>query len=237
VPAIVALSLLGATRTCDLHKPVYGLTADSTFTQGCFPPLLCPVAIGPDVGGTFRLIEVPQPELAPFQVYRVVDVYWLARYGGKDVPITGSGPYQIEGEFALQHRLQLDLRVGDEDVQSFDSGLVVADGAPFPAIDIRISIHGETFFDTVIDVRSIPFPPPPPDPTPCGPELLCDAETEICVRTTPIGPAVVHRCEPVPAGCEEDRTCGCADALCEAPFLYCTEPAVNTLECECLQCQ
>ena len=65
IPALVAISLLGATRTCDMQ--VYGLTADSTFSEGCYPPLLCPVLIGPDLGGTFRLREVSRSARSPFR--------------------------------------------------------------------------------------------------------------------------------------------------------------------------
>jgi hypothetical protein len=46
--------------------------------------------------------------------------------------------------------------VGDEEAE-FDSGLVGA-SSEFPDIDVRISIHGEQLFDTVIDVRAVPFP-------------------------------------------------------------------------------
>jgi hypothetical protein len=49
------------------------------------------------------------------------------------------------------------LRVGDQELEDFDSGLV-GGGSEFPAIDIRISINGEQFTQTMIDVRAIRFP-------------------------------------------------------------------------------
>jgi len=56
----------------------------------------------------------------------------------------------------------------------------------------------------------------PPTKTPCG-DASCDRKTEVCVGKGPVGPAVLHSCEPVPAGCETDRTCGCLAArLCNA---------------------
>ncbi len=52
------------------------------------------------------------------------------------------------------------------------------------------------------------------------------------------GPAVVRTCEPVPAGCESDRTCACAGAsLCPPPFDTCRDLGRNTMSCDCPQCQ
>jgi hypothetical protein len=76
------------------------------------------------------------------------------------------------------------------------------------------------------------------DATPCGPSLRCDREREICVAKEPIGPAIVYACKPVPAGCADDRGCGCAGkSLCEAPFDTCRELGENALSCECIECQ
>ena len=237
----LALALLGAQQTGSCGQPgrVYGLTADSSFQVGCFPPLLCPVAIADALGGTLRLVRIPQEEPALFDAFAVSDVYWLVRIGGEDIPITGWGVYRIGGELALQQRLILKLRVGDEEAQVFDSGLVMAEGE-FPNLDITISINGQQGFDTVIDVRAIPFPRPrPTTPTPCGPSgLTCDPTQQICVSKTPVGPAVTYSCEPIPAGCEEDRSCVCAGpALCTSPFTLCTDIAPNSLQCECPECQ
>src|SRR5438309_140555 len=53
-------------------------------------------------------------------------------------------------------------------------------------------------------------------PTPCGPTLSCDTASEVCVAREHGGPAVDYACEPVPAGCESDRSCSCAGAsLCQ----------------------
>ena len=104
------------------------------------------------------------------------DLFWLVRVGGEDVPITGSGSYWIGGESAREHRLKLALRIGEEERQRFDSGFVPVEPPGFPRIDVRISIHGAMFFDTVIDVRAVPFPSHEPSPrTPCGPELTENA--------------------------------------------------------------
>ena len=69
--------------------------------------------------------------------------------------IAGSGTYRIGGEFALQHQLSLDLAVGSDPPEHFDSGLVVPP-TRFPRIDASISIHGGYCFDTVIDLHARP---------------------------------------------------------------------------------
>lgn len=232
---LLLLGLTGANGNCEQPQApasVYALTADSRMLEGCFAPLDCPVAGSEDLGGTFRLELVAAG--GAVDLYAVRDVFWLVRIYGEDVPITGSGTY-LDG--LVQDRLQLELTIGDEEAQRFDSGRVPGRGPLGSSdIDIAISINGQQHFDTVIDVRAVAFPPA--ERTPCGLGLTCDAETEVCVARTPVGPAIVHSCEPVPAGCEEDRSCGCAGAvLCEGAFGVCTEVGENQLECECPQCQ
>ena len=72
-------------------------------------------------------------------------------------------------------------------------------------------------------------------PTPCGPELTCDSARQICVRREQGGPGVFYSCEPVPAGCEADRSCRCAGAsLCQA--LTCQDEGPNAIACLCSAC-
>jgi hypothetical protein len=48
---------------------------------------------------------------------------------------------------------------------------------------------------------------------PCGTET-CDTDTQICVACNCGGPTS-YRCLPVPAGCENDRSCAClTDDIC-----------------------
>ncbi len=78
----------------------------------------------------------------------------------------------------------------------------------------------------------------PQTPQPCGPSLRCDPADEVCVATSPVGPSIQYACQPVPAGCELDRSCGCvASTLCVAPFDTCTDVVRNEVSCECPQCQ
>ncbi len=233
---VLALLLLGARGRCEwpvAAERVYALAAESSLVEGCFPPLRCPVAISEFLGGTFRLERRAAGQV--LDVYAVRDVFWLARFGGEDVPITGSGTF-FDG--LLHDRLALDLRIGDREAARFDSGFVPTGPFGAPEIDLTISINGERGFDTAIAVRALAFAPPT-DRMACGPTgLTCDPATEVCVARTPIGPAIVHSCEAVPAGCDADRTCGCAGAaLCTGGFDRCTELGENELQCECERCQ
>jgi len=85
-------------------------------------------------------------------------VNWVVSINGKDTLVSGSGAYKVGGEFALQQELTLDLKVGDNAAQHFDSGLV-GSSVPFPAIDVTISINNMTCFDTVFHVVTTPVPP------------------------------------------------------------------------------
>jgi hypothetical protein len=237
IPAALALLLVAANGTCSRAEVesdrVYGLTADSTFAQGCFPPLACPVALAAYLGGTFRLHRLLAGD--GFELYEVREVYWVVRNQGQDLPITGSGTFE---DGVDEDRLILDLRLGEAAPETFDSGLVPSGPAGSSKIDITISLHGQTYLDTVIGVHAIAFERQGED-TPCGPSgLVCRSDTEICVARTPVGPATVYTCEPVPQGCEQDRTCSCAGAvLCRDGFDVCSETGPNQLQCECPLCQ
>jgi len=134
----------------------YRLDDDSTYQRGCFGPCACPVLEQGAVKGTFRLTPSSPDPL--FDYYTVSNVEWTVQlpHGGV-VPIRGSGTFKIGGEVAIQEQLSLDLVVGNDPVQHFDSG-VVSPRVPFPRMDLTISIHGVYCFDTVIQVRARPLP-------------------------------------------------------------------------------
>src|SRR6266516_8095705 len=133
---VVAASTPASAQTSTLYR----LNKDSTFQQGCFPPCLCPIMIAVPVKGTFVLTPTGFDGL--FNTYAVTDVNWLVSIGGSNTPVTGSGTYKIGGEFALEQQLSLDLQVGGDKVQHFDSGLVTGP-APFPDIKATISVNGQ----------------------------------------------------------------------------------------------
>ncbi len=136
---------------------IYRLTAGSTFARGCFPPCLCPVLVSTDLHGTFTLTPLRTEPPSLFDVFAVRDVRWKVKIGSSEVAITGSGTYERGGEFALEQRLALDLAIGGDNPQHFDSGFVVG-GSEFPKISIAVSLNSGTCFDTVIDVRAEPLP-------------------------------------------------------------------------------
>jgi hypothetical protein len=155
--ACVLLLVVGGPLGCPWRAGLYALQPESSFTQGCFEPCLCPILISQPIVGELGLIEVPGNEAAPFREFLVAFVHWRTKLGGEEVHITGSGRYRVGGEFALTQQLELDLRIGRGPVQHFDSGVVVG-GGEFPnKLDVRISVNGEFCFDTVIDVVAAPL--------------------------------------------------------------------------------
>jgi hypothetical protein len=154
---ILAAAALSSRAQTDLRNPVfYKLGVGSTFQRGCFPPCMCPVGISAPVRGTFLLTPAGSDPL--FEYYAVTDVNWKTRLAdGTVIPITGAGTFKIGGEFALTEQLSLDLAVGTDPPQHFDSGLVVPT-VPLPLIDLTVSIHGVYCFDTVITLHSRPVP-------------------------------------------------------------------------------
>jgi hypothetical protein len=151
VAAATAVSLGPATGQ---EPTTYVLTEGSTFQRGCFPPCECPIMQEVPLAGTFNL-EHASSDPDWFETYEVTDVHWVADPGGQNVLINGAGIYRIGGNFALQHRLALDLAVGQDPVEHYDSGTIPG-GSEFPAIAIEISIHGGWCYDTVMVIRAKP---------------------------------------------------------------------------------
>lgn len=139
----------------------YTLVHGATYQHGCFEPCACPITAEMPMQGTFTLTRTGQDPL--FTHYAVTNVNWSVAIAGQTIAITGNGTYRIGGEFALTHRLQLDLAVGQNQVKRFDSGVVVG-GAGFPRIDIVINMNNLYCLDTVLHVVAEPKPLPPPLP-------------------------------------------------------------------------
>jgi hypothetical protein len=157
VLVLLMLVLAGARAEAQVTaRPVlYRLESGSSFSRGCYPPCLCAIFTTEDIRGTYRLAFDHEDPL--FKWYRVENVNWVVTLGGVDTRITGSGTYRVGGEVAVLQQLTLTLKVGDEQPQAFDSGLVPGDSS-FPEINIAVSVNGMVCFDTVIDIRSKPVP-------------------------------------------------------------------------------
>jgi len=143
----------------DSAPVTYELMADSTYQSGCFPPCACPMLDEQPIEGTFTLADRGFDGM--YQTYDFTDVRWTVPLPDTVLQITGSGTYRRGGEFAATHQLQLDLAVGSDPIQRFDSTMVPG-GNDFPTIDIVISIHGMYCYDTVIHVVARPITEPPP---------------------------------------------------------------------------
>jgi hypothetical protein len=162
IPVLIAASLSAlvtqpaAAQATTLPGVDYRLDDGSTFQRGCFGPCACPVGAIVPVRGTFRLAPSGTDPL--FARYAVTNVDWtVSQPGATAIPIVGSGTFKIGGEVAVTEELSLDLVVGSDAAQHFDSGMVVP-SVQFPLLDLTISIDGAYCYDTVIRVRARPFP-------------------------------------------------------------------------------
>lgn len=137
----------------DPARVPYYLTTESTFQRGCFDPCDCLLEPQRRILGAFLLRPAGLDPL--FTYYDVTDVDWVVGPASDPLRVTGSGSFRIGGEVAIQQQLSLDLQVGSDPPEHFDSGLVVGGGA-FPEIHLSISIHGMVCYDTVIQVHARP---------------------------------------------------------------------------------
>jgi hypothetical protein len=143
---------------------LYHLDDGTEYVVGCYPPCKCPLLLHENLVGTFGLtLTGSTPD--GFEHYTLSDIAWTLD-GVED--ITGTGQYDIGGEVALQHRLQLDLSLGGGPVQHYDSGLVVG-GSDFPTIDVAAGMNGFVCYDEVFYVVASPGPRAP------TPRPFCEA--------------------------------------------------------------
>lgn len=150
---LLAVGLTARAQDSTPPSTLYWLGADSTYQHGCFAPCMCPLMETAPVKGTFRLTFQEHSPL--YDLYTVDDVHWTVPQGPGEQAITGSGTYRIGGEVALTQELALELQVGQNALEHFDSG-IVAGGGSFPTIEITISIHGGFCLDTVIELHAKP---------------------------------------------------------------------------------
>ena len=132
----------------------YVLGPNSFFQYGCFAPCLCPVFSSQSVQGTFDLKHLGFDGL--YDTYEVSNVRWTVPTASTTLNITGSGLYRIGGEVAVQKQMVLDLAFGENPTQHFDSGLIGGE-YDFPRIDISVSLHAMTCFDSVVHVQASPL--------------------------------------------------------------------------------
>jgi hypothetical protein len=151
VPVCLALAPAAFAGT---NPATYHMSGDSDYVRGCYRPCQCPLVLLGPVEGTFALsFELSTPD--GFDHYAIDDVDWTLTLGGPTT-VTGNGTYSVGPGF---HRLQLDLVVGGEPIEHFDSDLVPGGGA-FPMIDASVNMNDLVCFDTVIRVQAAPLQGP-----------------------------------------------------------------------------
>lgn len=161
IPSAGILVTFVASAAGELAQPVeYELGPGTSFAQGCYDPCACPIWMTDDVSGTFTL--TPVPIVGPFETFLVDDVDWTVGSGELAMTVTGSGEYTIFSEFAVMHRLELDLSIDGAEPQHFDSEMIVG-GQSFPHIDIAVSVNGFFCFDTAFFIDASPVESPAAD--------------------------------------------------------------------------
>jgi hypothetical protein len=92
--------------------------------------------------------------------------------------------------------------------------------------------------DAALGADSNEILPDAADMTACGddPIIYCERATEICVQRS-AGAGFTYSCEPLPDGCDAERSCDfCAEACGSAEFECADSDGDNTLSCECVVC-
>lgn len=125
----------------------------SRWDVGCFGPCECAI-VTRGLQGSFTLTPSGTDPL--YAYYDLGDIRWTigSTPTSSPIPVTGKGRYQLGGEFAIMHRLTLDLLVDGKPVH-LDSGLIPG-GGEWPEIRISCPAHGFACFDTVATLDAKP---------------------------------------------------------------------------------
>jgi hypothetical protein len=152
VSFLLAPSLSGA-GTADASAVAYMFKSSSSdFEVGCQGPCACPRLIRP-IGGSFLL--APSHANAMSTYYDVLEFRATLEGGSAPIPVTGSGTYRVGGEFALTEQMTLDLAIGSQPSQHYDTG-AVPEGAPFPAILVSLAARAFACYDSVLVLKAEP---------------------------------------------------------------------------------
>lgn len=138
----------------------YTLFSQSQLAYGCMGPCACPVVFTPTMSGTFTFYRTSVDPL--YTHYALLNIVWRYPVPGtaKTATITGHGTYDIGGEVAFMHRMQLDVTTDGVLQQHFDSGLVPVcpcpGGVHVPTIDIEVHSRQNVCIDSVLHVAAGP---------------------------------------------------------------------------------
>ena len=118
---------------------------------------MCPISGQLGMRGTLKLTYTGLKEA--IDTYAVEDVNWTVPLLNPPLRIIGTGTYKIGSPDplgVLQHRMELDLQVGSEPVEHFDSGWTHIE--QLSGIHITVSINGLYCLDKVIVIEAAVVP-------------------------------------------------------------------------------
>ena len=148
------VALVAASAQADAPAVRYRLQGLDAFQEGCFELCDCPLRLG-QLEGTFSLR--PAGASGGFDTWTVDDVDWQVPQAG--IHLTGSGLYRrtaLQGP-GVEQQLLLDLSLDGGPLEHYDSGLVPA-AAPFPLLDVQVSLFDLQCWDRLLHVRAVPSP-------------------------------------------------------------------------------
>lgn len=136
----------------------YRLLAGSTYQEGCWDPCDCILWPPQPMCGSFNLLALGST--GGFSYYAVLDARLgvLAPAVLSATTIRGTGLYQVSSAAAdpPRQRLRATLAVRSDPPAKFDSGLVAA-GAPFPRIDVLVSMNNLVCYDRAVHIVAAPL--------------------------------------------------------------------------------
>ena len=152
--AVFVLMVLYSTQASG--SVLYSLTSDTTFSEGCVFPCMCPVIVSEHVSGTFLMGDAEPDPNSFYETYPIENIKWMVftRLGELLHEITGSGVYRKCGGDTPKHQLELDISIDGRDPEHLDSGLV-SDGLEFPEIFIDVS-RGTECLDIWMTIKASP---------------------------------------------------------------------------------
>jgi hypothetical protein len=183
---LVALALVHPVpgRAQVLDPIQYQLSPQSKLEYGCFGPCECPVIFTDPIKGDFTFYRTSVDPI--WTHYALLNIRWTytapdGNGGVRTAHVTGSGTYEIGGEFALTQRLTLDLVTNDTLSQHFDSGYVPPPLA-FPLISADAHLDVNSCRDSIFHIVAGPFVAGV-NPN-AGPRMLGEPRPNPSARTT-----------------------------------------------------
>lgn len=148
-------------RSSELRR--YQLLQGSEFLEGCYDPCDCVLRSRP-VAGVFDVVRLPATSNTAPATYALVNIRWFiaglspvpAANATMATPVGGFGIYTCEPVSATR-RLRLDLAVGQNTKERYDSGNVITNVPQCgDLIHIAAATDGFVCFNRVFDIEALP---------------------------------------------------------------------------------